>query len=366
MEETLSKIYGGIGILDIRCMNISLLLKWWWKLKNPQYSSIWKQIIMEKYHDHTALHNYSPIWKEILKLDKIGKMSSTMIIGDGRNTKFWTDIWINDSPLSTTHYHLYQICVNKEVTVFDVVLSQGQSLEFNRQLGGRLLIDFHDICSIINSCQLSLNQDQIKWRWCSSGLYTSKSTYDWLVFRGITDINGQTWWHLHVPLKNQIFMWLLQRKRIQTRDLLAKRGWPGELVCNFCNEPETVDQLFVHCQFAHKIWFWMGDFQSLYIHWPGIDDIMSFATCLAKPEREAFLIFFSAFCWILWKILNDITFNRSIGVSFRNAVLMIVSLLNFWADNLSEEHKKHLKRWIPRSIEEIPLQVLPPVLRIAG
>lgn len=39
------KELGGMGVLDLHSMNISLLLKWWWKLKDPHYTGIWKQII---------------------------------------------------------------------------------------------------------------------------------------------------------------------------------------------------------------------------------------------------------------------------------------------------------------------------------
>ena len=38
---------GGLGIKDIRKMNISLLCKWWWKLDNED--GLWQQIIHVKY-----------------------------------------------------------------------------------------------------------------------------------------------------------------------------------------------------------------------------------------------------------------------------------------------------------------------------
>jgi hypothetical protein len=39
------KTLGGLGVLDLHCMNISLLLKWWWKLKDNSNHTLWKQII---------------------------------------------------------------------------------------------------------------------------------------------------------------------------------------------------------------------------------------------------------------------------------------------------------------------------------
>lgn len=40
----LPKQLGGLGVLDLHNMNIALLLKWWWKLKDPQYTALLKTV----------------------------------------------------------------------------------------------------------------------------------------------------------------------------------------------------------------------------------------------------------------------------------------------------------------------------------
>jgi hypothetical protein len=42
-----SKKKGGLGIEDLKRMNISLLCKWWWKLEKED--GLWQQIIRHKY-----------------------------------------------------------------------------------------------------------------------------------------------------------------------------------------------------------------------------------------------------------------------------------------------------------------------------
>jgi len=42
-----SKKKGGLGIKDLRKMNISLLYKWWWKLEKED--GLWQKIIKFKY-----------------------------------------------------------------------------------------------------------------------------------------------------------------------------------------------------------------------------------------------------------------------------------------------------------------------------
>ena len=41
------RIRGGLGIKDLRKLNISLLAKWWWKLENGE--GLWQDIVMAKY-----------------------------------------------------------------------------------------------------------------------------------------------------------------------------------------------------------------------------------------------------------------------------------------------------------------------------
>jgi hypothetical protein len=38
---------GGLGIKDLRKMNISLLCKWWWRLEKGE--GLWHEIVKKKY-----------------------------------------------------------------------------------------------------------------------------------------------------------------------------------------------------------------------------------------------------------------------------------------------------------------------------
>jgi hypothetical protein len=59
------KEISGVGILDLNVMNMVLLLKWLWKLKQPQYHNIWKQLVQIKYKKHTSSQGKSPVWRDI-------------------------------------------------------------------------------------------------------------------------------------------------------------------------------------------------------------------------------------------------------------------------------------------------------------
>lgn len=103
----LAKQLGGMGILNLRDMNVSLLLKWWWKLKNPSYSSTWKTLILKKYHLATNSPK-SPFYNAISTLDTLGNVSVSYDPGTNSQIKFREDLWYQNYSLATA----YPSCTN--------------------------------------------------------------------------------------------------------------------------------------------------------------------------------------------------------------------------------------------------------------
>jgi hypothetical protein len=60
---TRSKQKGGLGIKDLRKMNISLLCKWWWKLEHEE--GLWQEIVKKKIQDNRG---DSPVTEKPKKL----------------------------------------------------------------------------------------------------------------------------------------------------------------------------------------------------------------------------------------------------------------------------------------------------------
>jgi hypothetical protein len=82
-----SKRKGGLGIKDIRKMNISLLCKWWWKLDNEK--ELWQDIVRYKYLRSgsvcTMSHRQpdSPMWTDLLKIRDIYLQGRRMHVKNG-------------------------------------------------------------------------------------------------------------------------------------------------------------------------------------------------------------------------------------------------------------------------------------------
>lgn len=103
-----NKKKGGLGIKNIRKMNISLLCKWWWKLKNED--GIWQDLIKAKYLRNELVNTVkvkfddSPVWKDIMKVKHLYLRGRKVKSNNGKKTLFWLDPWLEEIPLCITHH----------------------------------------------------------------------------------------------------------------------------------------------------------------------------------------------------------------------------------------------------------------------
>jgi hypothetical protein len=77
--------------------------------------------------------------------------------------------------------------------------------------------------------------------------------YQAMVDSNIAPYNSYLW-KTKIPLKIKIFLWLLYREKILTKDNLVKRNWNGNVMCCFYNNYETIQHLFFDCNLAKFIW----------------------------------------------------------------------------------------------------------------
>jgi hypothetical protein len=87
-----SKRKGGLGIKDLRKMNISLVCKWWWYLENAE--GLWKVIVRMKYVHGTPtcliphIHVDSPIWRDLLSVRHIYLRGRVIKVKSGKMVSF--------------------------------------------------------------------------------------------------------------------------------------------------------------------------------------------------------------------------------------------------------------------------------------
>ena len=118
---------------DLRKQNISLLVKWWWKLETQE--GLWQKIVKAKYLRNKTIASVrprvsdSPCWKNLLKVKEIYFCGRRVILKRGDVARFWYDPWFQDTPLRISNPNLFDI-------------SHAQECTFNRALEANLDIPF--------------------------------------------------------------------------------------------------------------------------------------------------------------------------------------------------------------------------------
>ena len=99
-----SKRIGGLGIKDLHKQNISLLIKWWWKLEIKD--GLWQQIILARYFKNKTVANIrsrfsdSPCWKAIMKVKETYMAGRAGKVNSGNLARVWHEPWIDVVPTS--------------------------------------------------------------------------------------------------------------------------------------------------------------------------------------------------------------------------------------------------------------------------
>ena len=139
-------------------------------------------------------------------------------------------------------------------TVADIWDGAQLRCDFRRTFTDEMMGQWQDLRSIMTSVVLNDEEDQLIWKYKSNGIYSSKSMYAIINFRGVRPLYLPAVWDLKVPPRIQVFLWLFSQNKIMTRDNLRKRGIQKPLECEMCWEIEYVYHLFFECVVARELW----------------------------------------------------------------------------------------------------------------
>ena len=132
------KDFGGLGILDVRAMNVCLVAKWLDRLENGP-NNVCCELLKRKYLGSKNIFQIkkvsgSQFWRGLLGVRKWFQWGRAMKVRSGRQTSFWEDVWLGDCALKTQFHNLYNFCSDPNVTVEDVLKAGTCNLKFRRSL----------------------------------------------------------------------------------------------------------------------------------------------------------------------------------------------------------------------------------------
>jgi hypothetical protein len=325
-----------------------------WRLLEER-ESLWNVVIRAKYGEEGGRVRFregvgSVWWRNINQIRMgAGLIDSRWLVdniirrvGDGRDTLFWVDPWLDECPLIRSFGRLYDLAENKLATVSEMFELGwgvgGEAWKWRRRLfaweEGLVL----ECVERVSSCILQVGMvDRWVWKLHTSQCYTVKSAYSFLTASD-TNLNegfDSFLWLKAVPLKVNLFVWRLFLNRLPTKDNLFRRGAidAAQLSCAaLCGDLEDRDHLFFRCGVYGRIWLliskWLG-FESAFNATPSTH---AYQFCglgdFSKNSRTVFAILWISVLFVVWKDRNNRIFqNRSDQIE---TLAEKVKLQTFW------------------------------------
>jgi hypothetical protein len=326
---------GGLGVRDINSVNLSLLTKWRWRLLDMEDSGLWKEVLAAKYGAH-VLHNVvwnipipsnaSQWWKDIRDLDDCVEAknwleeSCSRCLGNGARTSFWIDKWVGDLPLSVSFPRLFSLAIDKEATIGNLVVVEGDRIGWNFSWRRRL---FHWeeervtlLLAQIEVIRLSNVEDRWRWNLVPEGVFSVHSAFVSLSKELVPGHNLSPFetsifksiWDSPAPSKVITFSWQLLYDRVPTKVNLVLRGIlppnSGEN-CIWCGiARESSSHLFLHCKMIMAVWYeifkWLG---VVVVIPPNLFHLFDCLSVAAKNKkiRKGFRLIWHTVLWSIWR-----------------------------------------------------------------
>jgi hypothetical protein len=245
----LPKKKGGLGVRDIRAVNISLLTKWRWKLLDKS-QAVWKEVLVSKYGANVVGRVdlgddvkpwYSSLWwKDVCSIgSNLGinwfSQNVSKKVGNGAQTSFWEDSWLGDIPLKDRFPRLFSISIQKEASVAEIWDPGSDAFNWQLLWRRRLFVweeyVVEELKGVLNDVTISAEEDCWCWRLDKDNVFTASSTYN-LIAQLQHPLELQTQWHAFIyqnlwktpaPSKVSSFVWQLLHDRVPTKKNLVIR-----------------------------------------------------------------------------------------------------------------------------------------------
>lgn len=239
---TKPKASGGLGIRDIQLFNQALLAKQAWRILTTPNCLLARVLMGKYYHKESFLKvqvttSCSHGWRSILHGRSLLSEGIGKVIGNGENTKVWSDSWISlNENIKPCGPVLEQ---DLDLTVADLLTSD---MEWNTKRIEEVLTH---LLSQIKQLQPSRAKAEDKYIWqpLATGIYSTKSGYHAAASQTPCDTpqsSDFSWikdvWNGKFSPKMRVFIWSIIQKALPFGQNLQIRGINSEAMCVRCKE----------------------------------------------------------------------------------------------------------------------------------
>ncbi|CAJ2670936.1 unnamed protein product [Trifolium pratense] len=327
----------GLGVRQLKEFNLALLGKWCWRMLVDR-EGLWFRVLAGRYGVERGRlcvggTRGSTWWRELASLrDGGGELDGGWFgghisrkVGDGSDTFFWTDPWVDGTTLRERFGRLFDLAENKSASVAEMFMRGwgfgGEAWVWRRQLRAWEEELVRECQSLLMTFSL---QDYVsdRWQWQPDpdDGYTVRGAYQLLTAQDAVTLDAAAGliWHPHVPLKVSIFAWRLLRDRLPTKANLVTRAIlssEDHLCVSGCGEVESAQHLFLSCSTFGALWSlvssWIGS--SLVTAQTLSDHFVQFTgSAGGLRARHSFMqLIWLACVWVVWTERNHRLFRGS-------------------------------------------------------
>lgn len=310
-EVTKTKEEGGLGIRDLACWNKAACLKFVWLLFF-RGGSIWvgwfRMEILK--NDISNFWSIKPTQAMSWMAWKLLKMRDTIYswihlrVGNGINTRFWTDNW---SPFGNLTQYLAATRTSHLGIPWKASLAS-LSANGSWRIPSARSENQVNLATYLTTIELTDEEDCYDWI-VANNLSLNYSTSQ--VYHELRGSYQQVQWFPAVWIKRGIprhcfLTWLFVLNRCPTRDRLHSWGLQTPTTCLLCNSTEeSRNHLLFECSYSFGIWSAIASRCSL-VALPNWDSTLQCMQTLPKRSNSSQL---SLWCWqasiyIIWSERN--------------------------------------------------------------
>lgn len=227
----------------------------WDIIHNPE--KLWVRVLTDKYLSNShifelhAVRGGSYTWHSIMKAAKALAPGYMVRVGRG-NISLWYERWL----------HKGRICDRiPYVDLHDIQLKVSDLCQLGHWNFELLTTPVPmDIQSEIQSVFTNQNsEDVLIWEPASSGVYSTKNAYSWLLHHDQvvqhSNINWSWVWKLKLPENINNFVWLILHGKLPTNGLRVAHHISQDPSCQRCGAPqENILHALKDCPHAMKVW----------------------------------------------------------------------------------------------------------------
>ncbi|GAU35790.1 hypothetical protein TSUD_56670 [Trifolium subterraneum] len=223
--------------------------KWCWRMLVDR-EGLWYRVLVARYGVERGRlrdggRRGSSWWREIARIRYIGGGTGgawfgeciAKKVGDGKDTLFWSDPWVEGLPLCERFRRLFDLAETQLCSVAEMA-SLGWGAGGRRGCGG-----------------------DHSWLWQPDpdNGYSVRSAYYFLTSQDSVTLHSADGliWHPQIPLKVSILAWRLLRDRLPTKANLVTRGIlssEAHFCVSGCGAVESAQHLFLSCSTFGPLW----------------------------------------------------------------------------------------------------------------